>query len=345
MRERIQVRSSKSCESLMGSAAFEASLSFLASLQLRSGMIPWFKGGRADPWNHAEAAMALALGGRLDEALAGVKWLMEMQNRDGSWCHFYLSSGVAEPRMDTNTCSYPVVLVAVLDRLIGDRRAIEPYVEMALRGLDYVIAFQRDDGSIPWAVDPDGSGHPTSLIAASSSICDSLMVAADLDGRFGIGDGVRYEEASVALNSSVSAAVGPYSDTSSWAMDHYYPVLGGVNDACRLTEGFLSRFYLPDWGIRCILGNEWFTTAETAETAMALHIAGEEPLAQDVYLTLERFRGANGGYLTGMVGPTGASFPHLEQSSYSAAAAVISSCILAVKARKSIGSTILSLFS
>ena len=345
MPERFQVPSSKPCESLLGSAALETSLSFLVSLQLRSGMIPWFKGGRADPWNHAEAAMALALGGRLDEALAGAKWLMEMQNGDGSWCHFYLSSGVAEPRRDTNTCSYPVVLVAVLDRVIGDRRVIKPYVEMALRGLDHVLAYQRADGSIPWAVDPNGDSHPTSLIAASSSICDSLMVAADLHRRYGIGDGVRYELAGAALSSSVSAAMGPYSDTSGWAMDHYYPVLGGVNDACWLTESFLSRFYRPDWGVRCIFGNEWFTAAETAETAMALHIAGEEPLAQDVYLTLERFRGTNGGYLTGMVGPTGASFPHLEQSSYSAAAVIISSYVLAVKARNSIGSTILSLFS
>ncbi len=345
MPERFRVRLNSSPSSLLGGAAFEASISFLESLQLKSGMIPWFKGGRADPWNHVEAAIALALGGRLDEAMAGARWLMEMQNVDGSWCHFYLSSGVAEPRRDTNTCSYPVVLVALLDRMIVDRRVIEPYVAMALRGLDYVIAHQRVDGSIPWAIDPNGDGHPTSLIAASSSMCDSLMVAADLSRRFGMGDSARYQDASNALKSSVSAMAGPYTDTSDWAMDHYYPLLGGINDSGSLTEGFLSRFYLPNWGIRCMLQNNWFTAAETAETAIALHIAGDEPLAQNVYLTLRRFRGTNGGYLTGMVSPTGASFPHLEQSSYSVAAVIISSCILAVKAGDSFGATILSLFA
>ena len=36
----------------------------IASVQLPSGMIPWFPGGHADVWNHSEAVMALALGGR-----------------------------------------------------------------------------------------------------------------------------------------------------------------------------------------------------------------------------------------------------------------------------------------
>ena len=31
----------------------------IADWQLPSGMIPWFPGGHADPWNHIEAAMAL----------------------------------------------------------------------------------------------------------------------------------------------------------------------------------------------------------------------------------------------------------------------------------------------
>ena len=31
----------------------------IASLQLPSGMIPWFVGGHCDPWNHVETAMAL----------------------------------------------------------------------------------------------------------------------------------------------------------------------------------------------------------------------------------------------------------------------------------------------
>ncbi len=34
--------------------------STIAKWQLPNGMIPWFPGGHCDPWNHVEAAMALA---------------------------------------------------------------------------------------------------------------------------------------------------------------------------------------------------------------------------------------------------------------------------------------------
>ncbi|MCY4194289.1 MAG: prenyltransferase, partial [bacterium] len=33
----------------------------IADWQLPTGMIPWFPGGHADPWNHVEAAMALSV--------------------------------------------------------------------------------------------------------------------------------------------------------------------------------------------------------------------------------------------------------------------------------------------
>lgn len=332
-------------ESLLSQKELDSSLDFLVSLQSSSGMIPWFKGGRADPWNHTEAAIALALGGRLSDARAGARWLLRMQNNDGSWCHFYLSNGVAEPRRESNTCSFPVLLVAILDRLGGSRGLLSPYVEMALRGLDYVISHQRDDGSLPWAIDPRGDGYPTSLVAASSSICDSLAVAEDLCERYGIGDCARYKDARQKLSESLSQSAGPYADTSGWAMDHYYPLLGGVEGWTSLSEGFLGRFYVPDWGVRCMLGREWFTAAETAETAMALHISGDEALAQDLYMALQRFRRPGGGYLTGMVGPQGITFPHDEQSSYSVAAVIISSFLLPSKAGLSIGRSMLSLFS
>jgi hypothetical protein len=47
----------------------------IAELQLPTGMIPWFPGGHADPWNHVEAAMALATVGRVEEAERAYRWL------------------------------------------------------------------------------------------------------------------------------------------------------------------------------------------------------------------------------------------------------------------------------
>ena len=47
----------------------------IRAVQLDDGMIPWFPGGHADPWNHIEAAMALGVGGALEEAERAFEWL------------------------------------------------------------------------------------------------------------------------------------------------------------------------------------------------------------------------------------------------------------------------------
>src|SRR2546430_15690287 len=45
-----------------------ATVDSIAAWQLDDGMIPWFPGGPADPWNHDEAAMAPTAGGRRADA-------------------------------------------------------------------------------------------------------------------------------------------------------------------------------------------------------------------------------------------------------------------------------------
>ena len=48
---------------ILDPAQAAATVDSIAAIQLPNGMIPWFPGGHADPWNHVEAAMALTLGG------------------------------------------------------------------------------------------------------------------------------------------------------------------------------------------------------------------------------------------------------------------------------------------
>ena len=48
-----------------------ATVDAVAEWQLPSGMVPWFPGGHADPWNHTEALMALMLGGHRSAAERG----------------------------------------------------------------------------------------------------------------------------------------------------------------------------------------------------------------------------------------------------------------------------------
>ena len=61
----------------------------IAAWQLPSGMIPWVPGGHADPWNHVEAAMALATAGLLENAERAYDWLVGTQLADGSWHQYY----------------------------------------------------------------------------------------------------------------------------------------------------------------------------------------------------------------------------------------------------------------
>jgi hypothetical protein len=55
---------------ILSAQEVDATVSQLVSLQRSSGMVPWFEGGHCDPWNHVEAAMAMAVGGRTSEAEA-----------------------------------------------------------------------------------------------------------------------------------------------------------------------------------------------------------------------------------------------------------------------------------
>ena len=61
----------------------------IAETQLPSGLIPWFDGGHADPWNHTEAAMALTVGGFFAEAQKAYGWLAAEQLPNGAWHQYY----------------------------------------------------------------------------------------------------------------------------------------------------------------------------------------------------------------------------------------------------------------
>ena len=63
-------------DGIVTAAQLGQTVDYIASVQLPSGMVPWYDGGHADPWNHTEALMALALGGRVAEAERGFDCLV-----------------------------------------------------------------------------------------------------------------------------------------------------------------------------------------------------------------------------------------------------------------------------
>ncbi|MEX6429386.1 hypothetical protein [Ferrimicrobium acidiphilum] len=308
----------------------ERALDSICTLQDRRGMIPWAAGHHADPWNHTEAVIALALGRRPLEALHGLEWLARAVNRDGSYCQFYTSSAVLEPRIDLNNCLYPSV--GLLAYLVGTRDAGN--VRRLLRTFDVTVDFvlrqQRPDGSFPWALSPDRTPMDGSLLAGSSAMLISLEAVEAVDALMGR-NRPQIKESYGALASFIRDPASRFLAKDAWAMDAYYPVLAGVYD--EVTARARMRLFLEDhWiageGIQAIAESRWVTTAETAETAMALIRIGDLALARRLLGDIEQLRCPDGGYLTGWVLPQRVSFPADEESAYSAAAVVIAGYLL-----------------
>src|SRR2546430_1699641 len=108
-RQRTSPMPSLELPGLLSATDLSRTVDTIAEWQEPSGMIPWFPGGHADPWNHVEAAMALTVGGLRAEAERAYQWLVDTQHPDGSWCMYYLEAGVEQPRRNTNVCSYLAV--------------------------------------------------------------------------------------------------------------------------------------------------------------------------------------------------------------------------------------------
>src|SRR3954453_3384099 len=144
---------------------------WIASLQLDSGMIPWFPGGHCDPWNHVETAMALDVAGLHLAAERGYEWLVEMQRDDGSWWNYYLPDGsVEEAKLDTNVCAYIATGVWHHWLCTWDRAFVDHLWPTVKRALDWVLSMRRHDGTIIWACTGDDRPWNYSLLTESPSI-------------------------------------------------------------------------------------------------------------------------------------------------------------------------------
>ncbi len=132
--------------SALAQGQIDQTAAWIASLQLRSGMVPWYRGGHADPWNHVEATMALAAGERWADVERAFDWLASNQLADGSWCTFYLADGVIEPRRDPNVCAYLATGALWCWQLSGDDAVLAELWPMLERGILVVPALPAQGG-------------------------------------------------------------------------------------------------------------------------------------------------------------------------------------------------------
>jgi len=311
---------------VLSAAEVRRTADHIAEWQLPDGMIPWFPGGHADPWNHVEAAMALAIGERRAEAEAAYQWLADIQRDDGGWHQYYIGGGVEQDKLDANVIAYVAAGTWHHFLLYRDQGFLETMWPVVSRAIDFVLDLQQPRGEILWARHPDGTPWSFALLTGSSSIAHSLRCAIAMAQELGeerpdwelslgqLAHAIRYE------------ADTAFSPKHRWAMDWYYPVLSGVVSGeagrSRLNDRF-ATFVLDGEGIRCVSDRPWVTAAETCECALAFLGVGDRETALMLFTAAQRLREPDGRYITGKVHPQGDMFPAEERSTYSAAAVVL----------------------
>jgi hypothetical protein len=302
----------------------DATIATIARAQLDDGRIPWYTGHHTDPWNHVEAAMALAVGGRDESVRRAYDWMRATQRDDGSWPSYVIGDEVTDPTVDANFCAYIATGLWHHTVLTGSERLLAEHWEVMERAVDYVLTQQRPGGEITWAVDVNGVPYRHALLTSTAAIHMSLRCAvlgAELLGH------VRphWREAAERVAHSVRHREHVFEPKDRWAMDWYYPVLGGAisgDAALRRLDDRWEDFVVDGLGVRCVSDRPWVTAAETCELVLALDAVGDRARALRLFRDVQWLRLDDGAYWTGAVFPERTPYPG-DQSTYTAAAVVL----------------------
>ncbi len=323
-------------EGILTAEQIRETVDHIAEWQLPSGMIPWFPGGHADPWNHVEAAMALAIGGRRADAERAYQWLADLQREDGSWHQYYLEDKVEQDKLDANVIAYVAAGVWHHHLLFGDQGFVETMWPVVEKAIDWVLDLQTPRGEIVWARHADGTPWTFALLTGSSSICHSLRCAIALAEHLGR-ERPDWELSAARLEHVIRLHVAgdlpdAFAPKHRWAMDWYYPVLTGVvrgEAGLERLNARRSTFMVENMGVRCVSDRPWITAAETCECMLAYLSLGERDYARMLFGWAQLLRSEDGHYWTGIVFPEMVHFPGNEKSTYTAASIVLAADALA----------------
>jgi hypothetical protein len=311
-------------------AATDHTVQSIVDVQLPSGQIPWFPGGRTDPWDHIEAAMALDVGGRSEAARAAYEWLRRTQNSDGSWYRGYEGDEVVDLVREANFSAYLAVGLLHHLRTTGDESFVDTMWPTVVQALGFVLGLQTPDGAILWARDADGNAADEALLTGCSSMFHSLRCALEL-ARVRGEPQPDWELAAATLGHAIVAHEDRFAPRDRYSMDWYYPILGGAvrgpAAVDRLAAGW-DRFVVPGLGIRCVSDRPWVTGAETCELVLALCAAGDRDRAARLFTDVQHLRDPDGSYGTGYVYPDDARWPE-ERTTWTSGAVVLASAMLA----------------
>ncbi|SHG53768.1 hypothetical protein SAMN05443575_2199 [Jatrophihabitans endophyticus] len=319
---------------VLAASEVAATVAHIADEQRGDGLVPWFTGHHADPWDHVEAAMALTVGGLLDEARAAYAWSAEQQRADGSWPMEIRdeTSGVDDDTAagDANQAGYLAVGVWHHWLVTRDERFVRAMWPSVRSAVGFAVGLQQAAGAIAWARDVHGAPADDALLTGSACLVLSLRCAVALADL--VGDPRPDWELAVArLAHAVAAHPDAFADRSRFSMDWYYPVLGGAvrgRAAHELLAARWDEFVVAGRGVRCVADRPWVTAAETSELVLTLDAVGEHGRAAALLRDVQFLRTDTGGYWTGWVFPEDTVWPR-QQTTWTAGAVVLAADALA----------------
>jgi hypothetical protein len=274
--------------------------------------------------------MALSACGLAGPARLAYEWLRAAQRPDGSWPR--TTGGpdatgpddVADHGAESHHAAYVAVGVWHEYLVNGDREFTMRMWPTVRAAIDWTLTLQTPRGEVAWERAANGTPGDFALLSGCASILQGLRCAqslADLAGE----PQPDWELAADQLGHAIAWHPEAFADKSRFAMDWYYPVLGGAlhgTSATRRLSLEWDTFVVPGLGVRCVSDQPWVTVAETCELVIALDACGQRERAAEMFATVARQRHADGSYWTGWQFVDQAQFP-AERSSWTAAAVVL----------------------
>lgn len=289
-------------------ALLQPTIDYVLRQQFEDGCIPWYRGDKADPWDHTEAAMGLSIAGEYAAAEHAYQWLADRQLADGSWWNHYINNEpVARDRRETNFVAYVATGIWHHYLITQDITFLRNYFAMVSHAIDFVLGYQTEHGEVSWAVDENGKGFDDALLTANCSIAKSIECAINIAVMLGECTD-RWRAARDKLLHCLRHKPGRFDrnweSKARYSMDWFYPVLCGVitGDAARAhIDARWHEFVELDLGCRCVADEPWVTIAESCELTLALLAIGDHARAVNLYSWLHQFLDTDGGYWMGYV--------------------------------------------
>lgn len=323
---------------------FDGAVRRILDLQRDDGSIPWYDGGVWDPWNHAHAAMGLAIMGRRAEADRAFRALADRQNPDGSWwaqygaavpleTNKYEGTGEEPWVRDTNYCAYVAAAVWHDYCLTGDLRRMTEFWPVVKKAIDFVLQFQSSHGEVRWTARDPGTPQDDALVTGCSSIYKSLECAILIARTLGQDTGdwsFARQRLGEALRDKPHRFDRQWEKKDYFSMDWYYPVLTGVYQGEAAQTRIASRwadFVAEGKGCRCVLHQPWVTIAESCELVLALVSIGH-PQARALWDWQHHWRDAGGAYWMGWQWENDCPWPE-ERPAWTNAAVIMAADALA----------------